>query len=95
METAARELQEEIGMRPGVVEPFGGLYVAAGYTSEYIHLFICRELVPATDLHGDEDEDIEVEILSLDECLEAIDEGRICDAKSLVALLRYARRSLP
>src|SRR5689334_5823369 len=33
MATAVRELEEEIGMRPGRVEPFGGLYVAAGYTS--------------------------------------------------------------
>jgi ADP-ribose pyrophosphatase len=85
-----RELREEIGLRPGRVEPLGGLYVAPGYTSEYIHLFVCTELAEAR-LDGDADEDIEVELRTLDEALAAVDAGEICDAKSVIGILRYAR----
>jgi ADP-ribose pyrophosphatase len=85
-----RELREEIGMRPGRVEALGGLYVAPGYTSEYIHLFVCTELAEAR-LDGDVDEDIEVELRTLDEALAGVDAGEICDAKSVIGLLRYAR----
>lgn len=86
----SRELQEEVGMRPGRVEPMGGLYVAPGYTTEYIHLFVCAELSESR-LDGDEDEDIEVETRALEEALAAIDSGEIADAKSVIGLLRYSR----
>ncbi|MEO6198049.1 MAG: NUDIX hydrolase [Dehalococcoidia bacterium] len=86
----ARELQEEVGMRPGTIEPMGGLYVAPGYTTEYIHLFVCTALAESR-LEGDEDEDIEVETRTLEESLNAIDAGEIADAKSVIGLLRYAR----
>ena len=86
----ARELQEEVGMLPGHIEPLGGLFVAPGYTSEYIHLFVCTQLTPAT-LPGDEDEDIEIEEVTLERALRLIDDGGISDAKSVVGLLRYAR----
>lgn len=87
----ARELQEEVGMHPGRIEPLDGFYVAPGYTTEYIHLFVCTDLVPSA-LDGDEDEDIEVEQLSPAEALAAIDSGRICDAKSVIGILQWSRR---
>jgi len=86
----SRELQEEVGHRPGRFEPIGGLFVAPGYTSEYIHLFVCTELQPAK-LAADDDEDIEVEVRSLEEALDAIESGEIADAKSIVGILRWAR----
>jgi ADP-ribose pyrophosphatase len=89
---AIRELQEEVGMAPGCVEPLGGFYVAPGYTSEYIHLFVCSELSAAA-LDGDEDEDIEVHELTPEAALTAIEDGRICDAKSVIGVLRWLRFS--
>lgn len=85
-----RELQEEVGLRPGHVQPLGGLFVAPGYTTEYIHLFICTRLIESR-LDGDEDEDIEVELRTLDQALSAIASGEIADAKSVIGLLRYSR----
>lgn len=85
-----RELQEEVGHAPGEVEPMGGFFVAPGYTDEYIHLFRCSALRPSR-LDGDEDEDIEVEELSAAEALVAIEDGRICDAKSVIGVLRWLR----
>jgi ADP-ribose pyrophosphatase len=89
--TAVRELQEEVAMLPGRVEPLGGVFVAPGYTSEYIHLFACTDLRPSR-LPGDEDEDILVEERTLAEALALIESGEICDAKSVVGILRWARR---
>lgn len=86
---AERELQEEVGFRPGKLEPMGGLFVAPGYTTEYIHLFLCTELEPSV-LPGDDDEDIEVCGMSVEEALAAIESGEICDAKSVIGVLRYA-----
>jgi ADP-ribose pyrophosphatase len=90
LDAVARELQEEVDMAPGRVEPLGGFYVAPGYTTEYIHLFLCTDLTPSS-LDGDEDEDIEIERLTVAEALAAIDTGVICDAKSVIGILRWHR----
>ncbi|MGB4863805.1 MAG: NUDIX hydrolase [Tepidiformaceae bacterium] len=87
---AVRELQEEVGYRPGRVEALGGFYVAPGYTSEYIHLFVCSELSESS-LAADDDEDLEVEILTPDMALGAIETGAIDDAKSIIGILRWQR----
>lgn len=86
----ARELQEEVGYVPGRVERLGGFFVAPGYTSEYIHLFVCSGLRESR-LAGDEDEDIEVERMTLGEAVAAVERGEICDAKSVIGVLRWAR----
>jgi len=86
--TAVRELQEEIGMRPGKIASLGGFFVAPGYTSEYIWLYVCTSLVPAR-LDADDDEDIEVEYVTTDQALAAIKSGGICDGKSVAGILRW------
>ena len=91
-EAAIRELQEEVGMKPGKTEALGGIFVAPGYTTEFIHIFICSELTPS-QLDPDADEDIDVQRTSVDEALAAIDSGEICDAKSVVGILRWLRRT--
>jgi ADP-ribose pyrophosphatase len=88
---AARELREETGFAPGHLEALGGIFVAPGYTSEYIHLYLATGL-SADPLPMDDDEFIVLERLSLDAALEAIESGEICDAKSVTALLRLDRR---
>jgi ADP-ribose pyrophosphatase len=89
-DAVVRELQEEVGQFPKRVVPLGGFYVAPGYTTEYIHLFVCSEL-RASVLAGDEDEDIEIETLTAADALAAIESGRICDAKSVIGVLRWIR----
>jgi len=87
LSAVARELQEEVGMLPGTIEPMGGFYVAPGYTSEYIHLFRCSDLTESK-FTADDDEDIEVETLSPARAIAAVASGEICDAKSVVGILR-------
>lgn len=91
-EAVSRELQEEVGYKPGHMESLGGFYVAPGYCDEYIHLFLCTDLEESV-LAGDEDEDIEVETLDRAEALTAIADGRISDAKSIIGILKWAQDS--
>jgi ADP-ribose pyrophosphatase len=71
---AERELQEETGYRPGKLEALGGMYVAPGYTTEYIHLFLATELSNSR-LDADSDEFIEVDRVPLAEAVTMIERG--------------------
>lgn len=88
---ARRELQEEIGLKPGRLTPLGGEFTAPGYTSEFIHLFLAEDLAPAP-LAVDDDEFLETVTLPLDEALRRVETGAIQDGKTIAALLLAARR---
>ena len=88
---AVRELQEETGYRPGQIEKIGGIFVAPGYTTEFIHLYLASDLA-ASKLAQDDDEFLEVDRLPLAEALKLIEQGQIIDGKSISALLLVARR---
>jgi len=85
-ECARRECREEIGMAPGRLERLGGFYLAPGYSTEYLHVFLAADLQPSP-LPGDEDEQLEIERLGLVQVLQRMRRGEIEDAKSLAALL--------
>ena len=87
-----RELEEEIGRRAGQLESLGYLYSSVGFCNEKIFLFIAREL-EQTETALEEDEFIEPVALGVDEVLELISSGGISDAKTQVAVLRYARQA--
>jgi ADP-ribose pyrophosphatase len=89
-ETAARECREEIGLAPGKLVRLGGVFLAPGYSTEYLHFYLASELEPAP-LAPDEDEDLKPLSLTLDEILAAIDEGRIQDGKTLAGILLWQR----
>jgi ADP-ribose pyrophosphatase len=84
---AERELQEEIGCKPGRLQALGGFYVAAGYTSEYIHLFAASQL-SESHLVGDADEFLTIEHIPYAAALTAIENGTIDDSKTIIGLLR-------
>ena len=87
---AARELEEETGFRAGRIQRLGGFFVAPGYCTEYINVYLATDLRPG-EAGGDEDEDIEVLALPPDEVLRLIETGELEDAKSLAALLLHLR----
>jgi ADP-ribose pyrophosphatase len=93
-ECAYRECREEIGMAPGRLERLGGFYLAPGYSTEYLHVFLASQLEPAP-LPGDEDEQLEIEQLQLDQALQRIQRGEIEDAKTLAGLLLAMPRLRP
>lgn len=88
---AERELQEETGYRPGKLESIGGMFVAPGYTTEFIHLFLATDLTESR-LNMDDDEFIEVERVPLAEALAMIERGELIDGKSIAGLLKVARK---
>jgi ADP-ribose pyrophosphatase len=84
---AARELEEETGYRSNELTKVMDFYVAPGYSTERIHVFLARELVH-TAMKTEEDEDISIESMPLDNSIEKIRSGEIKDAKTICALYR-------
>lgn len=86
---AARELFEETGYRHTSLEFLGGIYTSAGFTDEYIHLFLARtEAEPV----GTPETGIELLRKPFEEMVGAARAGRVRDAKTAVALLLAAAR---
>ena len=83
--SAKREIREEIKMAAGELQKIGGFYLAPGYSTEYMHLYLATSLYPEA-LVGDEDELLSVEKISAKQALALGEEAQIEDAKSLVAL---------
>ncbi|NLX09328.1 MAG: NUDIX hydrolase [Chloroflexi bacterium] len=88
---AERELQEEIGYRPGKLTRLGGEYTAPGYTTEYIHLYLAEDLIHSR-LAMDDDEFLDIVRLPFSEALRQVEAGEIDDGKTIAALLLVARR---
>lgn len=88
---AQRELREEIGMAPGRLTALSDFYLAPGYSTERMYLFLAEDLTPET-LPADEDEFLRVEKLSMDEAFRAMQDGTIEEAKTMLAL--YLAREL-
>jgi ADP-ribose pyrophosphatase len=88
---AARELFEETGYRHHSMEVLGGVYSSAGFTDEFIHLFVA-ETEP--EQAGEPEDGIELVRRPFRELVRSARAGRIRDAKtSLALLLADVRRS--
>lgn len=89
--TAQRELREETGFAATTLERLGGTWMVPGYCDEYIHYFLATGL-RLDPLAQDFDEHLSEPIaMTYDEVLDAVDDGRIQDAKTAVAVLLYER----
>ncbi len=86
--TAFRELQEEIGFKPGKLERLTGFYSSPGFCTEYLHLFLARDLKPSR-LYAEDTAGIEVVAIKPEQIETLIKSGEICDAKSIAGLLYY------
>ncbi|MFW5947141.1 MAG: NUDIX hydrolase [Gemmatimonadota bacterium] len=89
-EVAARELEEETGYVAGRLRRMSSIYTTPGFTDERIHSFLATDLSRGTT-NLDRDEFVRVLTMPLSAVLDAIRDGRIIDAKSVAALLFYAR----
>jgi ADP-ribose pyrophosphatase len=90
LECARREVREEIGMAAWQIEPIGEFFLAPGYSSEFMHVFLARDLHP-DPLPGDVDEFLSIETISLEEALRMAENGEIRDAKTLASLMLVKR----
>lgn len=87
---AARELEEETGYRARRLEFVTRIYTAPGFCDEVIHIFAATGLVPG-QRNLDDDEFVEPVEVPLSEALAMVGDGRIVDAKTMVALLHVTR----
>ena len=89
---AGRELREEIGMAAGELTKLGEFFLAPGYSTEYMHVFVGREL-KVDPLEQDTGKLIWVEKIPIVEVWELVKLGKILDAKTL-AVLCLAREQI-
>lgn len=85
--TAQRELQEEAGLLAGHWTSLGMMHSSPGIFSEVVHLYLAREL-SATARAPEPGEVMEVHWQPLAELVAWALDGRISDAKTIIALLR-------
>lgn len=85
-ECAAREIREETGMEAGNLQRVGEFYLAPGYSTEFMAVFVATEL-RENPLQADDDEFLQVEKTPLKKAIAMAEHGDIPDAKSLAALL--------
>ena len=84
--TAPRELAEETGYRAGRVTKVAEWWVSPGVFTERMHLYLCEDLTAGPAEHQ-LDEKLENLVVSWDEAVAMAYDGRIEDAKSIVAIL--------
>ena len=90
--TAQRELAEEAGYAAARWTPLGRIHSVVGYSNEAIDFYVAEDLTHV-GAKLDAGEFLEIFTMSLDEMLAALDRGEITDAKTVAALLLYARRA--
>ena len=82
---AARELEEEIGLRAAWLEPVITFFTTPGFTDEVIHIFKATGLTPGIQ-KLDRDEVLDVIELPLERAIAQIADGTIRDGKTIVGL---------
>ncbi|NLV15709.1 MAG: NUDIX hydrolase [Syntrophomonadaceae bacterium] len=90
LDCARRELLEEAGITAGHWEKMFSYYSTPGFCDEMLHLYLARDL-SIGDNQPDEDEFLEVCMMSLEEARSKIRTGEIKDSKTLMGLLGLDR----
>lgn len=91
IECAYRELEEETGYRCEKLEYLMSMNTTVAFCDEAIDIFVARNLI-SSHQHLDEDEVIFVEEWDIADLEELIYSGKMTDAKTVAAILAYARK---
>jgi len=83
---AKREIREETGFATDKLQKLGEFFLAPGYSTEYMHVYLATEL-RHDPLAGDADEFITLQPVQIAQAYEMALKGEIQDGKSLAALL--------
>jgi ADP-ribose pyrophosphatase len=90
-ECAARELEEEIGVRAGRLEKLSEFFTTPGFCEEKLWVYLATALTETRqNLEGDEM--LEIVRVSFPRAFEMIVDGEIEDAKTIIGLLLAAQR---
>lgn len=85
---AKRELEEETGFTCEELRHVNSFFTSPGFANEELHLFMADQLKPGK-INPDEDEFIECFSITLEEAKQFIAEGRISDAKTIIAVYAW------
>jgi ADP-ribose pyrophosphatase len=88
LETAKRELDEEVGLRGGRWRELGAFYTTPGFCRERMHVFLAEDLETG-EPSPDDDEEVEVVRWRVEEIEARLPE--LEDAKTIAGLLLYLR----
>jgi len=83
---ALREIREETGFAAGKMVKVGEFFLAPGYSTEYMVVFLATEL-KRDPLPRDKDEFITLQAISIGQAYSMALNGGVVDGKSLAALL--------
>lgn len=86
LECARRELTEETGLTAERIAFLTTIATSAGFADELIHIYMATGLKPA-EAAPDADEFINVDLVDLSEFVDAVLDGKIEDAKTVVGAL--------
>jgi len=84
--TAARELEEEAGLRAEHWQKLGTVLMTPGFCDEAIHLYLVERLSPVPT-HPERHELFEIHWLPFSEAISRVHDGTIRDAKTMLGLL--------
>ena len=86
LDCARRELREETGFTPGRIRYLTSIASSCGFSDEIIHIYLATQL----EFEGaspDDDEFVNVDLVPLTELVDAVLDGKIEDAKTVVGAL--------
>ncbi len=89
-QAAVREMAEEIGYS-GRLTPQTRWYLAPGYSTELMHVFVATSLRKLARGPLDEDENIKIKKMKLNVAFKKCLSGEIQDSKTVAALLAYSQ----
>ena len=85
-ECAAREVEQEIGWRPGQMQLLADFYSTPGFCGERLYVYLATELTPSQQAL-DHDEFVEIVYLPLAEAIASALRNEFADSKTIIALL--------
>ncbi len=84
---AARECEEEVGLRPGRLTLLASFFNSPGYSDEFTRLYLAEDLTEVAARPGNAEERAATVVrLHLDAALAMVETGDIVDAKTALAL---------
>jgi ADP-ribose diphosphatase len=92
VEAGIRELREETGFVAASFEQLGSLDVDASKAANQAHLFLARDAEQRYEPEQNEMEAVEIVLVPVSGIPSLIDDGEICGASSVGALLQALRR---
>lgn len=85
---AARELEEETGYRSNNLKLLSAFYTSPGFADEKLYIYFTDQVEQGVQ-NPDEDEDLKVEAITIEQAEAYIEEGRISDAKTILAVYAW------